>query len=160
MTVASDLPQYVQGLSRGALLAGAGFLFVAYLVGLAVYRLYLSPIASFPGPKLAALSRWYEFYYEIVLRGKYSDHIYELHDIYGQFRSWHVRLCLLLTGPIIRVAPSELHIRDSAFFQDLFAKTPRAFKDPFFSPRAGNETSMHSTCEPNLHKIRRSALNP
>jgi hypothetical protein len=59
-------------------------LYAAYLIGLGVFRLYLSPIANFPGPKLAALTRWYEFYYEVVLRGKFSDHITDLHRAYGQ----------------------------------------------------------------------------
>jgi hypothetical protein len=84
MTIAYDIHQHIQGLSRGDLLAPALLSFVAYLVGLAIYRLYLSPIAKFPGPKLAALTKWYEFYYEVVLRGKYSDHITELHKIYGE----------------------------------------------------------------------------
>jgi hypothetical protein len=83
MTIAYDIHQYVQGAPRGALLAAVSLSFVAYLVGLAVFRLYLSPIAKFPGPKLAALTKWYEFYYDVVLRGKYSDHITELHKIYG-----------------------------------------------------------------------------
>ncbi|KAL2019048.1 hypothetical protein VTK56DRAFT_10152 [Thermocarpiscus australiensis] len=38
---------------------------VVNLVSLAIYRLYLSPIAKFPGPKLAALSSWHEFYYDL-----------------------------------------------------------------------------------------------
>jgi hypothetical protein len=33
----------------------AGGLILAYLVGIAVYRLYLSPLASFPGPKIAGM---------------------------------------------------------------------------------------------------------
>jgi hypothetical protein len=57
---------------------------ILYIVGRAFYRFYLSPIANFPGPKLAAVSRWYEFYYEVVLRGQYSFHIQDLHKKYGK----------------------------------------------------------------------------
>lgn len=61
----------------------AGAVGVAYLLALAFHRLYLNPLARFPGPKLAALSRWYEFYYEVVLRGQFTFHIQELHENYG-----------------------------------------------------------------------------
>lgn len=33
---------------------------VVYLVSGAVYRLYFSPVAKFPGPRLAALTLWHE----------------------------------------------------------------------------------------------------
>jgi hypothetical protein len=33
---------------------------VVYLIGGAIYRLGFSPVAQFPGPKLAALTLWYE----------------------------------------------------------------------------------------------------
>ena len=56
---------------------------ILYLVWLAVSRLYLSPLAKFPGPKLAALSRWYEAYYEIIKGGQYTFKIDQLHDAYG-----------------------------------------------------------------------------
>lgn len=90
MTIAYDLHQYIQGSSRGTLLAAGCLSFVAYLVGLAVYRLYLSPIAKFPGPKLAAVTRWYEFYYDVVLRGQYSNRIAELHKIYGELHGFTI----------------------------------------------------------------------
>ena len=54
-----------------------------YFGALAIYRLCLSPIAEFPGPKLAALSLWYEFYHDVVRGGQYCFKINELHDQYG-----------------------------------------------------------------------------
>lgn len=50
----------------------------------AAYRLYLSPLAKFPGPKLAALTSWYEFYYDYFERGRFTWKIKELHALYGQ----------------------------------------------------------------------------
>jgi hypothetical protein len=54
------------------------------IVVLAVYRLYFSPIAKFPGPKLAALTSWYEFYYEVIQKGRMSFHVQDLHKKYGE----------------------------------------------------------------------------
>ena len=48
------------------------------------YRLYLSPLARFPGPRLAALTSWYEFYYDCVKRGRFTFKIAELHRQYGR----------------------------------------------------------------------------
>jgi len=59
-------------------------IWVVYLLSLAVHRLYLSPLAAYPGPKLAALSNWYEFYYEVIQQGQFTFHIQELHKIYGK----------------------------------------------------------------------------
>lgn len=54
-----------------------------YLVTGAIYRLYFSPLAKFPGPKLAALTLWYEFYFDVVLRGQFTFKVQELHKKYG-----------------------------------------------------------------------------
>jgi hypothetical protein len=64
---------------------------VFYGVSLVVYRLYLHPLAKFPGPKLAAVTSFYEGYYEIVLKGQYSRQISKLHDVYGEYRSTLIR---------------------------------------------------------------------
>ena len=63
---------------------------VAMLLGVysvygAVWRLYLSPIAHIPGPRLAALTLWVEFYYDVVLCGRYTFKIMEYHQRYGEF---------------------------------------------------------------------------
>lgn len=57
--------------------------FSVYCIFSAVYRLYSSPLAKFPGPKLAALTLWYEFYYDVIKRGRYTWKIAELHERYG-----------------------------------------------------------------------------
>lgn len=60
------------------------FILAIYLVGGAVYRLYLSPLAKFPGPKLAALTLWYEFYFDVVKKGRYGWEIAKMHEQYGR----------------------------------------------------------------------------
>lgn len=65
-----------------SILAAVGI--VCVLCG-AIYRLYFSPIAGFPGPKLAALTYWYEFYYDVVKDGQYLFQIEKLHKRYGRW---------------------------------------------------------------------------
>ncbi|KAI5927642.1 cytochrome P450 [Camillea tinctor] len=78
---------------------------VTYYGTVVFYRLFLHPLARFPGPRLAAISRWYEGYYDIVQGGKYTSKIAELHKTYGA---------------IIRISPFELHVSDPAFFDTLY----------------------------------------
>lgn len=56
---------------------------IVYNIALVVHRLYFSPLAKFPGPKLAAATLWYEYYYDVVKRGRYTWKIAELHAQYG-----------------------------------------------------------------------------
>ena len=71
--------------TKGQLLAIGAAASVAYILALSIYRLYFSPVAKFPGPKLAALTFWYEFYYDVIKRGRYTWKIKELHEKYGAF---------------------------------------------------------------------------
>jgi hypothetical protein len=82
MAVSSILPYPAASLVLG---------YFIYLVGLVVYRLYFHPLARFPGPKYAAISRWHEFYYEVVKQGQYTFKIQELHKKYGWLPSSVVR---------------------------------------------------------------------
>ncbi len=58
-------------------------LLACWLVVGIIQRLLLSNIAHIPGPKLAALTSWYEFYYDVVKPGQYVWKIKELHVKYG-----------------------------------------------------------------------------
>ena len=52
----------------------------------AIWRLYLSPLSKFPGPKLAALTYWYEFYYDVMKPGGglFLWELEKLHKKYGE----------------------------------------------------------------------------
>jgi len=90
MTFAIDAYEQLKDASRTTIFAVIFLSYGVYLTAIALNRLYISPIAKFPGPKLAALSKWYEFYYDVVLRGKFSGHKTELHEIYGEMA--HLRI--------------------------------------------------------------------
>ncbi|KAI1264400.1 cytochrome P450 [Xylariaceae sp. FL1019] len=118
---------------------------VTYYSGLGVYRLFLHPLARFPGPKLAAVSRWYEAYYDVIKDGQFTFKIKELHKKYG---------------PIIRISPFELHVLDPDFYPEIHRQDGVWDKyawavDAFVAPGATMFTPSHS-----IHRARRLPLNP
>lgn len=78
--------QDVVGIVSSVSWASAVVLAVAtYLLCVAVYRLFLSPVTRFPGPSLAALTFAYEGYFDIFKEGggRYWVEINRMHDTYG-----------------------------------------------------------------------------
>ena len=73
-------------------------LLLAYAVCLSIWRLCLSPLAKFPGPKVAALTLWYECYYDVLKPGGglYIWKIEEMHRKYGN--TLHCHLDMLNTS--------------------------------------------------------------
>ena len=53
-----------------------------------VYNLFLSPLAKFPGPKLAAITPWYEFYWDGIQGGQYYFEIEKMHKEFGAQNLW------------------------------------------------------------------------
>ena len=64
---------------------------VLYTTYVVIYRLYLSPIAHFPGRRLAALTLWYEFYFDVLKRGSYVWEIQKMHQTYGNLQDRGLR---------------------------------------------------------------------
>ncbi|KIV81137.1 hypothetical protein PV11_08581 [Exophiala sideris] len=123
---------------------GAG-LVVAYFVTISCYRLLFSPLAKFPGPKLAALTLWYEFWYDVVKRGQYLFKIKEMHDRYGQ---------------IVRISPYELHVNDPNFLPVLYAGgSKRRDKYAWALRLFGSSGAAIATASHDVHRMRRGAMN-
>lgn len=124
----------------------AGAILLAYTVYGAIYRLYLSPLAKFPGPKLVALTTWPEFYYDVVKQGTYIWEVEKMHQKYG---------------PIVRVSPDELHCNDPAFYDTIYASLPQR-RDKYVkwtqAPDCNNATGF--TTVHDHHRMRRDALAP
>ncbi|KAL5332911.1 cytochrome P450 [Aspergillus crustosus] len=110
-----------------------------------IYRLYFHPLRYIPGPKLAAATHLYEFYYDIYSSGRFLFHIEELHRQYG---------------PIVRITPREIHISDPNFYEEIYAPSSRRReKDPKCVPAIAVRESMMTTIGHEHHRFRRNILD-
>jgi cytochrome P450 len=118
---------------------------ILYFTGRWVYRLYFHPLAKFPGPKLAAMTLWYEWYFDAPLRGQYIFKIKEMHEKYG---------------PIVRITPDELHVNDPEFITELYPSGGRK-RDKYRRAMQlfGFTEAAISTVEHDLHRVRRGAMS-
>lgn len=78
-----DLP-FTDANTIAAVVAAA---LATYCLGGVIYRLHLHPLAKFPGPKLAAATLWYEFFYDCILYGQYTFKIGQMHEKYGRLQA-------------------------------------------------------------------------
>ena len=79
------MDRLIVGLDGTRLAVSLTGLALLYHIGLFTYRLTFDPLAKFPGPKLAAATSWYEFYYDWWCEGQYVFEIKKMHDKYGNF---------------------------------------------------------------------------
>ncbi|KAJ5238402.1 hypothetical protein N7468_003021 [Penicillium chermesinum] len=109
-----------------------------------IYRLWFHPLSKFPGPKLAAATSVYEFYYSVIQDGMFPWKIKEMHEIYG---------------PVVRITPHELHFSDPDFYNEIYTgqMKPRDKFVPFYQ-FTGAVTSAFETHDAKLHNSRRQPL--
>ncbi|KAL4756646.1 cytochrome P450 [Aspergillus foveolatus] len=156
--------------------AVAGAAVSVYIASIVIYRLYLSPIAHFPGPRLAALTVMYEFYWEAIRHGQFTFHIGELHKKYGTVASSLLflflpsslfsrslrgaRVCADRAGPIVRISPTELHVNDPEYYEVIYSRDSPRNKYPYYQ-RTFNAPYALITAEDHYrHRLLRSQLNP
>lgn len=134
----------IQNLPDIGLVPAALLLFTSYLIGVSIYRLYLSPLSKIPGPKLAALTYLYEFYYDAIKGGQMLFHTKALHEQYG---------------PIVRITPNGVHVNDVGFYDTIYA-AGGGTKHPRNKVRhlVFHDNSMFDTYDARQHRRRRAAI--
>lgn len=116
-----------------------------FVASVAVYRLYFSPLASIPGPKLAALTSLYGLYHDLGRGGQYVWVVEEMHRQYG---------------PIVRIRPETIHMKDPLFIETLYSGSGnRRMKYKTTTNSLLAKGSMLATKDHNLHRHRRATLN-
>lgn len=117
---------------------------IIWVVGRWIYRAFFDSLSKFPGPKLAAASMWYEFYYDVVNKGQYTWEIKRMHEKYG---------------PIVRINPYEIHIDDPEFLDSVYpGPLVRTEKYHWARTMFSLKTGHFGTASHELHRIRRAAV--
>ena len=88
------LEQFQSALTTPRVIGCCLCVYVAYIFVLAFYRLYLSPIAHFPGSKIAAISGWYETYLDVFKGGQFTFQIQKWHEAFGPHPPQYLLLLL------------------------------------------------------------------
>ena len=100
---------------KSGLIVVTPLLITIYLASIYLYRLIFHPLAKYPGPKLAAISNWYEFYYDVIQQGSFTMHIQELHKTYGMYKV-HLILSDTLFSDIFRLTLAKLNIATRTYY--------------------------------------------
>ena len=69
-------------LQQGLTAAVVGLL--TWTTARAVYNIFLSPLAKYPGPTFAAASTWWKVYIEVIKRDSLALVLVRLHERYGK----------------------------------------------------------------------------
>lgn len=116
-------------------------LLVVWRLAIVVYRLFLHPLAKYPGPKLYAATNL-PFTWGINVSGTFTRESNDLHKKYG---------------PIVRVAPDHLAVDGSIGWPQIFQHRPGKVEWPkkrgFYFP--GDEMSLIGGNHDNHKRLRR-----
>ncbi|EFY85402.1 trichodiene oxygenase [Metarhizium acridum CQMa 102] len=109
-----------------------------------LYNLYLHPLRHFPGPKLAVLGRFHEFWFDVIQDGQFLWEIGKMHDRY------------------VRINANELHIRDYNYYNNIYAGGGRIVNKDVSAvgPMAAVPSSLLATADHHQHRARRNYLSP
>ncbi|CZR51463.1 related to trichodiene oxygenase cytochrome P450 [Phialocephala subalpina] len=128
----------------------AAILTILWLVQCILRAIYnispFHPCHQIPGPKLAASSYLYEFYFDFIKWGRYINEIQRMHEKYG---------------PIVRINPDEVHCTDPNFIDEIYPVSGRKRNKPYWHVKnlvGPALTAGFSTQDHDLHRLRRVPL--
>lgn len=124
-------------------------LFFTYLALRTIYRLYLHPLSHIPGPKLAAATYFYEYYFDLV-KSPGGQYIYEVDRLHTKY------------GPVVRINPDEVQLNNIEWYPVIFSahSAGRREKHEPMIRANGSPGAVSSAVSHELHRVRRAALNP
>ncbi|KAF5979671.1 trichodiene oxygenase [Fusarium coicis] len=125
-----------------ALVFGA---FAFYWLCLVFYRLFLHPLRNVLGPKIAAVTSWYEFYQDVILDGHYIKDYPKLHE---------------KCGPIVRMSPNRVHINDPNFYHKVHYTGTEFLKEPAMFRFAGELNALPFIMYPAAHALQIPCSHP
>jgi len=78
-----------------------------------IRRVWFHPLSKYPGPRLAALTLWWQCYYDVFLNGggQLLAQLKPLHEKYGMWSVYFIRLAVFVTfeiGPVVRIGPNHV----------------------------------------------------
>ncbi|KAF9457911.1 cytochrome P450 [Collybia nuda] len=130
------------------LLTGAAYFFTAYIVlriATIIRLLYFHPLRSFPGPRLAVITRWYRGYFDVILQGEWLRHLQYLHTVYGE---------------VVRIGPNEVHFSMPQAYAEIYASGSPFTKEPVLYKCFGMDEGSFAIVDPHKSKKRREMLLP
>ncbi|THC90386.1 hypothetical protein EYZ11_010149 [Aspergillus tanneri] len=120
---------------------------VAIILALVVslYRLFLHPLRAVPGPKLAAVTDFYRFYFDVFGDGMVKT-IPELHERYH--------------STVVRIGPNYVHVQDPQDYHKIFSRNSPFLKWGGFWHNRGGAALILSVTDPKRHRTMRAVMNP
>ncbi|KAF7196953.1 Cytochrome P450 monooxygenase [Pseudocercospora fuligena] len=116
----------------------------AYVVGIIVYRLYLHPLAKYPGPFLAKITDLHQTYH--ALKGDRHLEFWRCHERYG---------------PVVRFGPNSLSFNSNTALKEIYGFKSNVRKADFYQAfwASKDAFSTHSSIDKSVHARKRRVLS-
>ncbi|EDP48582.1 benzoate 4-monooxygenase cytochrome P450 [Aspergillus fumigatus A1163] len=114
------------------------------VVSCIIYNLFWHPLASFPGPFVAAVTPLYKAYIDLVAKSSLVHTLEKLHSQYGD---------------IVRISPNEIHFRRPSVYSEIYNASNKWDKEESLYHSFGEDRSSFGFLTYNEAKERKDVLN-